>query len=116
MTRRRILVVEDDEALAALYGTALRRAGFDVEIAGDGLAALDDIDTEHPDLVVLELRMPQLGGEAILREAAATPQTRDIPFIVLAPADASPDVHASAVLKKPCAPGDLVALVTRQLH
>ena len=117
MARRRILMVEDDDALAALYGAALRLAGFEVEIAGDGLTALEDIDTDRPDLVVLELAMPQLGGRAILEEAAATPDTRDIPFIVLTTGDESAEgVSASAVLRKPCAPGALVDLVTRHLH
>ena len=115
-TRRRILVVEDDDALANQYRHALCGAGYDVAVAGDGLAALDDIDQQHPDLVVLELQMPSVGGETILSEAAATPDTCHIPFIVLAGAEAPATLRASAVLKKPCAPRDLVALVTQHLN
>jgi len=117
MAKRRILVVEDDHALASMYRSALAFAGFDVDVAGDGLAALENIDQDHPDLVVMELKMPQIGAEAILSEAAATPETSHIPFIVLAASEPTmPSLRASAVLRKPCAPGDLVALVERHLQ
>jgi CheY-like chemotaxis protein len=117
MAKRRILVVEDDDALAKLYRSALCFAGYDVEVAGDGLTALDDIDTGHPDLVVLDMNLPQIGGERILSEVAATPDTRDIPVIVVTGADqAAPVGRASAVLRKPCDPGVLVALVEQTLH
>jgi DNA-binding response OmpR family regulator len=116
MAKRRILVVEDDHALASMYRSALAFAGFDVDIAGDGLSALENIDQDHPDLVVMELRLPQIGAEAVLSEAAATPDTRNIPFIVLAGAEqVMPGLRALAVLQKPCTPSDLVALIERHL-
>ena len=117
MAKRRILVVEDDNALATLYRSALSFAGYDVEVAGDGLAALENIDQDHPDLVVTELVMAPIGAAAILSEAAATPDTRHIPFIVLAATEPPiAGLRASAILRKPCAPSDLVALVARQLQ
>ena len=111
MTKRRILVVEDDPALAAMYQTALSFAGFDVTISGDGLTALEDIDEDHPDLVILDLRLPQLDGGTILREVAATPDTRNIPVIVVTGGDAADLPEAYAVLHKPCDPALLVAAV-----
>lgn len=114
--RRRILVIEDDSALATMYQSALAFAGFDVEVAGDGLTALEDIDDDHPDLVVLDLHLPQLDGTAILREVAATPDTRNIPVIVVTGSDSDGLPAASAVLRKPCDPGDLVAAIEQQLH
>ena len=117
MSKRRILVVEDDSTLASMYRSALAFAGFDVDVAADGLSALENIDQDHPDLVVMELRMPQIGAEAVLSEAAATPHTSHIPFIVLTGAETMmPGLRASAVLQKPCAPSDLVALVERHLQ
>lgn len=113
---KRILVVEDDDALANLYRSALCIAGFEVDVAGDGITALEDIDEDHPDLVVLDLHLPQLAGETILSEVASTPDTRDIPVIVVTGSDTSPVMHVSAVLRKPCDPGDLVALVQQHLH
>jgi DNA-binding response OmpR family regulator len=116
VTRRRILVIEGDDALATTYRSALSYAGFDVEVSGDGLTALGDIDEEHPDLVVLDLHLPQLDGDAILREVAATPDTRDIPVIVVTGADAPSPPTAATVLRKPFDLGMLVAAVEQQFH
>jgi two-component system response regulator MprA len=114
MTKRRILVVEDDSALAAMFQTALSYAGFDVAVSGDGITALEDIDEEHPDLVVLDLRLPQLDGGTILREVAATPDTRHIPVIVVTGGDADSIPADWTVLRKPCDPAMLVAAVERR--
>lgn len=117
MAKRRILVVEDDSALATLYRSALSFAGYDVAVAGDGLAALETIDQDHPDLVVTELHMTPIGAAALVSQAAATPDTRHIPFIVLAGSDLSAEeLRTSTILRTPCAPGDLVAMVERQLQ
>ena len=115
MTKRRILVIEDDPALATMYQTALSFAGFDVAVAGDGLTALTDIDEGHPDLVILDLRLPQLDGGTILREVAATPDTCHIPVIVVTGGDAGNLPSDSTVLRKPCDPALLVAAVEQRL-
>src|SRR3954465_12958137 len=114
MTKRRILVIEDDPALATMYQTALSFAGFDVTVSGDGLTALEQIDEEHPDLVILDLRLPQVDGSTILREVAATPDTRNIPIIIATGGDAGDLPAASAVLRKPCDPALLVAAVEQR--
>jgi DNA-binding response OmpR family regulator len=115
MRKRRILIIEDDPALAAMYQTALSLAGFDVTVCGDGLTALEDIDEAHPDLVILDLRLPQLDGAAILREVASTPDTRHIPIIVVTGDDAQ-GVSAASVLHKPCDPALLVAAVEQRFE
>jgi CheY-like chemotaxis protein len=99
-----------------MYQSALAFAGFEVAVAGDGLTALEDIDDDHPDLVVLDLQLPQIDGSTILREVAATPDTRNIPVIVVTGSDAKAFPEASAILRKPCDPGDLVAAIEQQLH
>jgi len=116
MTKRRILVIEDDPALAAMYQTALSFAGFDVTLCGDGLTALEEIDEQHPDLVVLDLRLPQLDGAAILREVASTPDTQHIPIIVVTGGDAQGVPGAASVIHKPCDPALLVAAVERRFE
>ena len=63
--RGHILIVEDDQSLARMYRTALTFEGFDVAIATDGLSALRRIDEQTPDLVVLDLHLPRLRGEAV---------------------------------------------------
>ena len=116
MIRRRILVIEDDPGLATMYQLALSSAGFQVDVAGDGLTALEDIDEDHPDLVILKLKLPQLDGRTILREVAATPDTCNIPVIVITAEDAEGVPGTSTVLLKPFDPALLVAAVEQQFH
>jgi CheY-like chemotaxis protein len=115
--RRRILVVEDDVALATMYRSALRFAGFHVRLAHDGVSALMQIDEETPDVVVLDLHLPSLGGEAILTELAANPRTAHVPVIVVSGADAQAAMvaQATAFLAKPCAPDRLLSVIERHL-
>ena len=115
MARPRILVIEDDAALATMFESALSCAGYDVDVSGDGLTALEDIDEGHPDLVVLDLHLPQLDGATILREVEATPDTSHIPVIVVTGCDAD-ELGASMVLRKPCDPAQLVAAVQQHLR
>ena len=110
--RRRILIVEDDEDLRHLFRIALTLEGFDVEEAGDGLEALRRLDHAPPDLVVLDLMLPFVGGAVVLQEIASQVFTRDIPVVIItgSTADLS-DLKASCVLRKPFAPGELVQTV-----
>src|SRR5919202_1829598 len=58
----RVLVVEDDDEIAQVLQRSLRLDGYDVRIAGDGEAALDQAAAYHPDLVILDLGLPKLDG------------------------------------------------------
>jgi two-component system response regulator RegX3 len=76
-----ILLVEDEEAIAAFVQTALEQEGYAVRVAGDGTAALDQIEAEPPDLILLDLMLPTLGGLEVCRVVRAR---RDyIPIIML---------------------------------
>src|ERR1700712_812299 len=79
----RVLVVDDDEAVRTLASWQLESDGFAVAQAGDGDEALSAIDTERPDLVVLDLSMPGLRGLDVLRRVRAAPVTEALPVIVL---------------------------------
>jgi len=61
----RILVVEDDANTRKLMGAVLKRNGFEALQAGDGVAALEVIDTEHVDLVLVDLMLPRMDGYAL---------------------------------------------------
>jgi DNA-binding response OmpR family regulator len=112
--RRRVLVVEDDRALADMYRTALRFSGFDVDGATDGVSALRLIDQSVPDVVVLDLHLPRLRGEAILQEITNRADLCDIPVIIVTGADPSPAVaQAAAILRKPCPPDRLLSIIDR---
>ena len=60
--KKKILVVEDEENLRYMYERELTKEGYDVTLAGDGKEALTKIDKKLPDLVVLDIRMPNMDG------------------------------------------------------
>ena len=64
----RVLVVDDEDLIRQVIGTILRRAGFDVDEARDGLEALDCLRTAMPDLVLTDLDMPRCNGEELCTE------------------------------------------------
>jgi len=78
----RILVVEDYENLQLIYKTALTAAGYTVDVAPDGLDALKIAAKREPDLILLDLLLPHMGGLEFLREydLAKHPKTGVIVF------------------------------------
>ena len=76
----RVLVVEDEPALARALAITLRARRYDVDVAHTGAAALDALASRHPDLVVLDLGLPDLDGMDVLR---ATRGWTRVPVVVL---------------------------------
>jgi DNA-binding response OmpR family regulator len=114
---RRILIVEDDADLRRVWRLALQLEGFDVEEAGDGIMALRRLDNNPPDLVVLDLGLPALGGLSVQQEIHAHALTRAIPIVIVTGSleDLS-HVDVRCVLRKPVGPEQLVMTVHRCLH
>jgi CheY-like chemotaxis protein len=79
----RVLVVDDDPDLRAMVVTALHRDGHHTLEAADGQSALRLIDSGEPDLVLLDLILPNLDGISLLRELRAQPQTAQLPVIIM---------------------------------
>jgi DNA-binding response OmpR family regulator len=114
--RHKVLVVEDDSQLAHLYCTALALRGIGSVRVADGLAALRSIEEQRPSLILLDLMLPGLDGDAILRDLAASPLTCDVPVIVVTGVEPPPRLpHALFVLAKPCDPDHIAKLVDDQL-
>lgn len=90
--RRLVLVVDDDELLQEAIGTALLLAGYEVLSAPNGARALDLLDTARPDLILLDLDMPVMGG----REFAAAYHDRPSPHVPIVLITASPELHNTA--------------------
>jgi CheY-like chemotaxis protein len=115
--RKRILLVEDDSDLARLYRGVLRIAGFDALHVADGWSALRAIDEAPPDLIVLDIHLPGLRGDELLKELSERPETRQIPAIVVTGSDIDLAVaQAREILRKPCTPGCLVSVVERYVE
>jgi len=117
--RRKVLLVEDDVDLAQLYRGVLRWSGFDAEHVIDGVSALRVLEEDAPDLIVVDMNLPVLNGDQLLREIAAHPELRQIPAIVVTGSDTRADVpveQARQVLRKPCSPERLVSVVERYVR
>lgn len=114
--KHRILIVEDEPSLQRLWGTALRGKGFVVDIAGDGLDAFAHVLNQHPDLIVLDLGLPGMRGEVLLREFGTSRRTATIPVIVVTGEPELPDLPSQVVvLRKPFNVRELLQAVERCL-
>ena len=79
----RILVVDDDPTVAEVVAGYLLRAGYAVERAADGRAALERVAAARPDLVVLDLMLPEIDGLEVCRRLRADRATRALPVVML---------------------------------
>jgi DNA-binding response OmpR family regulator/chromosome segregation ATPase len=117
-----ILFVEDDPFALKLYTKGLKRAGFEVQVAENGLLALDALSQNKPDLVVLDLMLPEMPGLEVLRFIRSEGHLKDTPVIVLSNAYldelATEAINAGAnrgLLKTECTPAKLVEQVCELL-
>jgi len=96
--RRTVLVVEDDQTLLTVVAYNLRRAGFRVLEAADGLAGLDAARLAGPELaaVVLDRMLPGRDGLEVLRQLRADPETRDVGVVVIS-ASTDEETRAAAL-------------------
>jgi DNA-binding response OmpR family regulator len=78
-----ILVVEDDPVLGVMYKTKLESEGYKIILATNGAEGLDMIKESHPDLVLLDIILPQLDGFSVLEEIAGDSKLKNIPVILL---------------------------------
>jgi two-component system chemotaxis response regulator CheY len=118
-----VLVADDDRDTRLLVRTVLEHAGHAVVEAEDGSAALSVAERKRPDLILLDLSMPSMGGAEFMRALRVNPQTRSL---VAALYTATPmnaairdfiEIYAMAgVVPKPSEPRELVEAVERLLH
>jgi DNA-binding response OmpR family regulator len=80
---QKIVIVEDDPSLADIYKTRLEMLGYKCMVASDGIAALYFIHQETPDLVLLDLMVPDIAGDQILERMRASAWGKDIPVLII---------------------------------
>jgi len=113
-TQKDILVVEDEDNIREVVGRYLEREGFSVREAADGYAALDAIEEQEPDLIVMDLMLPGIDGLTLTRQVQ---QQSGIPIIILtARGDTSDRIRgldwgADDYLPKPFSPRELVSRI-----
>ena len=117
---RRILCIEDEPEMIDLIRLILERKGFEVLGAVGGQEGLDAVRREKPDLVLLDLMMPDVDGWEVYRQMKAEEGLKDIPVVVVTAKAQSIDkvlgLHIAKVddyVTKPFGPGDLLEAVDR---
>lgn len=98
MDKKRILVADDEQNIVDLLSVVLQGEGYQVETAPDGLVALKKIQKNKPDLVILDVNMPQLDGWNVLSSIRASADTHSIPVLMCTNKDLVSDVERAEVL------------------
>jgi two-component system cell cycle response regulator len=117
-----ILVAEDDNDIRVLVGTLLRAEGYDVLEASNGADALHAVHARHPDLCLVDVEMPGVGGLEFLSALRADPAQTAPPVLLVTARAASRqiahglDLGAQDYLAKPFDPGEMLARVRRSLR
>jgi len=115
----RILAVDDDPNNLKMVAFLLGEEGYEVLTAGDGLTALSLVDAKNPDLVILDVMMPQMDGLQVCKRIR---QTMDVPIIILSAKGETTDkvngleLGADDYLPKPFEPSELLARVRAVLR
>lgn len=118
----RILVIEDEADIAALIAYQLAHAGYQVRTASNGPEAVRALQADSPDLVVLDLMLPDVSGLELLRSLRAQAETRDTPVIIVTARGDERDrlsgfeAGADDYIAKPFSPKELVLRVTAVLR
>lgn len=120
--KRHILCIEDEAEMIDLIRIILGRKGFEVTGASGGEEGLKQLQMRKPDLVLLDLMMPDMDGWEVYQQMKASEHTRDIPVIVVTAKAQSIDkvlgLHIAKVddyIAKPFSPEDLLASIERVL-
>ena len=78
MAKGTVLVVDDEAPIRDILSFYLKRAGYLVLTAGDGIEALEEMGRSRPDLIISDLRMPEMTGDELCKRVKSDPATRDI--------------------------------------
>lgn len=122
MANSRILVVDDDPALLQTISIVLKEQGYDVTTAEDGARMLEALEQYEPDLILLDVLMPQLDGFQLLERIKADDRYADLPVLIVSslPAEEATvrtlGLGAADFIRKPFRVRDLLARIQSQLR
>jgi DNA-binding response OmpR family regulator len=118
----RIVVCDDEIHITRAIQLKLSKAGYDVEIACDGLAGWEAVQRLRPALVISDFQMPRLDGLSLCRKLRAAAETVDLPFVLLTAkgfeldeAALKAELRLAELVCKPFSPRELLQLVERTL-
>jgi|SRR5579883_2060152 twitching motility two-component system response regulator PilH len=117
-----VLIVEDSIAQREMITDLLKASGLTVTHASDGVEALEAMQTEPPDLVVLDIVMPRMNGYEVCRRLKSDPKTQNVPVVMCSSKGEEFDRYwgmkqgADAYIAKPFQPTELVGTVKQLLR
>ena len=118
----KILVAEDDRDIRELIAFTLEFAGFEVVSASNGVETVELATREHPDLILMDVRMPLMTGYQACEALKQIPETQNTPVVFLSAKGQESEIQeglgvgAVRYILKPLAPDDLVAQVEQVLE
>lgn len=121
MKKNRILVVEDEESLLKLESILLSSKGYNVTGVMDGVSALEEVIANKPDLVLLDIMLPEIDGFEVCRRIKENQETSSIPVVMLTAKKNSQDVArgnevgAAAYLTKPFKSAKVIEVIEELL-
>ena len=117
MGKKKILLVDDEQHHVMTVKSRLEKEGYAVIVATDGMEAIKKAQTEHPDLVILDLILPKLNGYEVCTKLRLDPRSKAIPIIIFTvkATDLEKEVGmaagANAYVRKPFDPDELLGTV-----
>ena len=117
-----VLIVEDEADIAELIAFHLSRDGYESRIAGSGRGALDSVNRETPDLIILDIMLPDLDGLEVCRRLKRDPALREVPIVMVTARGEESDVvvglelGADDYVTKPFSPRVLMARIRAVLR
>jgi DNA-binding response OmpR family regulator len=118
----KIAIVEDDQAISQMYRFKFEAEGYEVQTAENGKVGLDLVEAMQPDIILLDLMMPEMTGDAMLAELRKTAWGKDIKVIILTnmgEQEVPPQVRelgvSAVILKADMTPRQVAELVKQQL-
>src|SRR4051812_15629728 len=114
--KKRVLVIDDDLPLRGMLAAALRQHGFQVLLAGDGAEGQRALTIHHPDIVLLDLAMPDVNGWDFLQRLQETGHLGQVPIVVVSAhvrvePQALLQMGVAAILPKPFNLSDLITVI-----
>ncbi len=118
----KIAIIEDDPVINQMYRMKFEAAGFDVQLADNGTRGIELVESFHPDIVLLDLQMPEKDGVEVLRAVRGFDWAKDLPVLILtnlgeeeSPSDLKSLGISGYIVKADYTPSQVVELVNETL-
>jgi len=115
---KRILVVDDEADILKVVVYRLKKLGYEVLTATNGIVAIDSVRNNKPDLILLDLRIPVLDGVEVAKKLKSEEETKNIPIIIVTASthkveEKAKECQADDYITKPFAPEELVEKINK---